>query len=303
MTRPSGGAGTAPPPPVPGRRSSRAGAPPGRSAAVPGERRHLGRPGDEAVALGHDPPAAPRPPPGRRTPGTAVPRSKARSRASSRGGSSGSPTSWAWVCCSEAPAAAPWLRKRNGHRPRGSASTAAIRSAQTPPGQARLLVGEVAEADEVARRVDDDLVDALLGRDRRELVGDRAHQPARPVRRPAAGRSAWVSGGVSASLPGQKGQPVPVAGRPTSWGRAARAGASRTGSSVSGSRRTGLRTPSGGAATSRSSSPGSWPWTAWTWACRPPRRRPPPCAGGSARSRAGRRPRARRRPRRPRGWP
>ena len=170
--------------------------------------------------------------------------------------------------------------------------------------QARLLVGEVAEADEVARRVDDHLVDALLGGDAPGTCwGSRA--PAsrgRPAaRRP--GRSAWVSGGVSASLPGQKGQPAPVAGRPTSWGRAARAGASRTGSSVSGSRRTEVRRPSGGAATSRSSSPGSWPWTAWTWACRPPRRRPPPCAGGSARSRAGRRPRARRRPRRPRGWP
>ena len=57
----------------------------------------------------------------------------ARSRASSRGGSIGSPTSWAWVCCRDAPAAAPWLRKRKGQSPRASASTAAIRSAQTPP--------------------------------------------------------------------------------------------------------------------------------------------------------------------------
>ena len=195
--------------------------------------------------------------------------SKARSRASRRGGSRGSPTSWACVCCRDAPAAAPWFRKRNGQSPRGSASTAAMRSAQTPPASS--ASSSVRSPKRTTCRGVFTMTSCTpsSGATAGNLFGiARTSQPG-VSGPPPPGRTAWVSGGVSASLPSQKGQPTSAEGRPTSCGRAARAGARRTGSPVSGSRRIGLRTPSGGAGC-RTSWPA--PWRTST-TCRP-RRRP-----------------------------
>ena len=147
----------------------------------------------------------------------------------------------------------------------------------------RLLVGQVGERDHVPRRGAMTSWTPSSGVSAGYLLGKTRTSHPGPSAGPPSGRRASVSGGVRASLPSQNGQPGDGPARPTSWGRAARAGAKRSGSPERGSHRTGVRRPCGSAAAARPPPPGRWTWP-WPWR---PCARPQPGAAVPARSRAG----------------
>ena len=151
-----------------------------------GERRDLGGPGDQALTLVDDPP-------GRRgaldvrahrAPARLLEGPLAREQA---GRLEGQPHELGVRVLQGRAGGGPLVQEEERPEPARVGLDGGDAVGPDPAGELGLVVGEVAEADDVPRRVHDDLVHALVRRDRGELVRDRAHQPARRVRPPAAG--------------------------------------------------------------------------------------------------------------------